>query len=205
MKGLLVKDILSLKNQRKMLLVCLGLGLLYIFLGLGDMAMGYLPFFLILLCTKLLINELTSKEMQFYFTLPFSRKQFVTEKYVYCIGFPVLILLLTGVLTWIFSASARSRIGMTMLAIVPALLVAVSILMPLILKFKDKASFVITICALLICAFFLVYFDEISVFSTASLPDFSWQVWMMIWWILGLAAAVVSWFVSCRIMDSMEF
>lgn len=96
MKGLLLKDLMILRNQKKTMLMILILG---IAMALMMETMAIISYYVMLGC-MLALGTIAYDEMEngfsFLFTLPVSRKTYVREKYIFMAGW-VLICALAGV------------------------------------------------------------------------------------------------------------
>ncbi len=147
MKGLLLKDMLILKNQKKTMLMIVILG---IALSLTMQITSVIVYFMMLGC-MLALGTFAYDEMDngysFLFTLPVSRKTYVREKYLFmitwvliCAVFGIIccgILVLTGLGKLENGWSDIPEYTLSMLTVI-LLIIAVSI--PLRVKFGSERS-----------------------------------------------------------------
>ncbi len=98
MKGLLIKDFALLKNQRRVMLLFFGMAVLYVAL-MSDISFTFT--FVGMMGTILALSTLSYDEMDhgqsFLFSLPFDRKSYVGEKFL----FTFLLLLLSQLLAFV--------------------------------------------------------------------------------------------------------
>lgn len=147
MKGLLLKDMLILKNQKKTMLMIVILG---IALSLTMQITSVIVYFMMLGC-MLALGTFAYDEMDngysFLFTLPVSRKTYVREKYLFmitwvliCAVFGIIccgILVLTGLGKLENGWSDIPEYTLSMLTVI-LLIIAVSV--PLRVKFGSEKS-----------------------------------------------------------------
>ena len=85
MKSLLLKDLLLLRSQTKSSLIILAMGLLFGISMNSSFVIGYMGFLFVILALSTLSYDEFENGNVFLFTLPFTRKQYVCEKYVFCL------------------------------------------------------------------------------------------------------------------------
>lgn len=81
MKALFILDWQWLKSMKFYLLIILGLSLLYCFVH-PTLAVVFMPVMLAITMTKSVSDNLQRSTGAYLFTLPFTRKQYVFEKYI---------------------------------------------------------------------------------------------------------------------------
>lgn len=84
MKGLLVKDLLTFLQRKRMLAIML---VLSVYLGFSmdvSFMIGYIVMFGVLFALSTLSYDEYDNSIQFLMTLPATRKQFAVEKFVFC-------------------------------------------------------------------------------------------------------------------------
>ena len=87
MKGLLVKDLLLLKNQKRILILLLLVSVLFLYSAENaGFMITYCTFIASMLCVSTISYDEYHHGNQFLFTLPFLRKVYAREKYLLCIG-----------------------------------------------------------------------------------------------------------------------
>lgn len=141
MKGLLIKDIKTMFGvQKTTILFLIAFEIWFCFMGMVQMAMGYTIFLAIFLSISTINYDDFNNGTAFLFTLPFERKEYVTEKYLFGIllgiGGAVIGLLVTivqgvatqGVLEW-------KEPLVTVLAILAVSILMLAAALPIQLKF----------------------------------------------------------------------
>ena len=92
MKGLLIKDLLLLKNQKRIAVLMI---LVSLFLLFSQDNNGFIISYCTFIAAMLTLNTISYDEFhhgnQFLFTLPFLRKSYAKEKYLLCIGSSLVI------------------------------------------------------------------------------------------------------------------
>ncbi|NBI62060.1 ABC-2 transporter permease [Clostridiales bacterium] len=92
MKALFLKDVHTLKASKALLIVIIGVTVLMAIWG-GQEGVSFIVSYVMVLCAVVAVNAMNYDEMDngyaFLLTLPFSRKQYVLEKYLFsfAIGF----------------------------------------------------------------------------------------------------------------------
>lgn len=96
MKGLLIKDILHLKNQGKLLAIVLLIGLL---LMVSNTDILFINAYITFVMATFVLSTISYDEYEngfaFLFSLPVTRRSYVNEKYVFC--------LIDSIVFWLFS------------------------------------------------------------------------------------------------------
>ena len=85
MKGLLVKDLLLLKNQKKLILIILIFAVLYPVMGMEEFTLYMMGIMGLIAASSTLSYDEFENGDCFLFTLPFTRKEYVAEKYLLCL------------------------------------------------------------------------------------------------------------------------
>lgn len=202
MKGLLMKDLLWTKQQRKLLLILVLLLVMYILMDMTSMIMGIFPLLMTIIISKTIIFDLDDRSSRFLFTLPFSRKQYVTEKFLLCIGTDALMVLIGLVASWIMlESSQKADLNETALTCLLSGIIVTSLLIPTMIRFKDKAQIILMTVTLALIIAFLFFFDPEGGGSLPQLPE----AWIVP--VLGISALVLligSFWLSCRLMEKEE-
>ena len=85
MKGLLVKDYLMLSAQRRfMLLALIMMIVISVSANNGSFVIGYCAFMGALMGTNSISYDEYNHGYSFLMTLPFTRKEYVLEKFIFC-------------------------------------------------------------------------------------------------------------------------
>lgn len=144
MKGLFIKDLMILKSRKQIFFVVTFLAVMYAVLGMHAFAMQFLG----LLGASSVVSTLSYDFMDnggtFLFALPFTRRQYLAEKYLISIGGGVLGLLV-GLLVVGFGVLTGTPIdhGEFFAYVAVGVLVAVvmvSLMIPLEIKFGAEQS-----------------------------------------------------------------
>lgn len=96
MKGLLIKDLKLMKNQRGFLILFLAVGIT-IFINNPDFALGYLTFIGAMFSMSSISYDEFENGNAFLFSLPITRKGYVKEKYVFTF--------LASIFSWLVAVS----------------------------------------------------------------------------------------------------
>ena len=101
MKGLFIKDLKLLGNQKKLLFIAVVL-FFFFMLTMDDplFVVNYLSFFGTIIALGTLSYDELNNGMTFMFTLPVSKRQYVLEKYLFCF--------LTGISVWVVTVAISS-------------------------------------------------------------------------------------------------
>lgn len=143
MKGLLMKDLLWLRQQKKMFLIVLILLMLYLFIQMYSFMAVFFPGWMLLVCTRTILMDLDGSSSRFLFTLPFDRKQYAAEKYILSLGACLLVLLLvTGVGLLFGQTQDRDMLLACLQGLPVALCLMCSVIIPLSIRFKNNASLI---------------------------------------------------------------
>lgn len=204
MKTLFILDWQWLKSMKFYLWIILGLSLLYCFV-LPTLAVVFLPVMFAITMTKSVSDNLQRSTGAYLFTLPFTRKQYVFEKYIISIVPPLLI---SFVIALVLSISTPfSKMGIPcLIACISAILIA-SLLIPLTIKFRDNGLFVFRLLSIAIVVMIIVIaesFTSPDVLNSALFMSPSPWIFLMI----GVALIVIifiSMFISNRLIQSCEF
>lgn len=203
MKGLFTKDLLWVKQQKKLLLILALLLVMYILMDMEGLVLVLFPPLLTIILGKTIVFDLDDRSSRFLFTLPFTRKQYVLEKYLLCIGAD-LILILAGWLIGLLRADSMGRAELNQNVIIAALfgILLVAVLIPMMMKFKEKAQIVLMASALALVIVYLFFFDPKG--GGIALPELSMTLLMPLAWIAALVILGLSFWVSCLVMKKQE-
>lgn len=144
MKGLFVKDLMILKSRKQLFLIVGLLAVMYAFMGMQAFAMQFLG----LLGASSVVSTLSYDFMDnggtFLFALPFTRKQYIAEKYLISFAGGLAGLLL-GILVVVFGALTGNPTPsdelMPYIAIGICIIVSmVAMMIPLEIKFGAESS-----------------------------------------------------------------
>lgn len=144
MKGLLIKDLKLMANQRQVLLMLLVFTVLFMNTNV-DFVIGYLTFVGSFFTLSTISYDEYDNGYAFLFTLPVDRKRYVKEKYLLFMGLSIF----TGILSFVLVYGYRSMVqgngrSQDLLFTVGSVLLAVcfmmALLLPLQLKFGSEKN-----------------------------------------------------------------
>lgn len=144
MKGLLIKDLKLMANQKQFLLMLLVFTVLFISMN-GEFVIGYLIFVGSFFALSTISYDEYDNGYAFLFTLPVDRKGYVKEKYLLFIGLSIFTGILSfGLMYGYRSVVQENREIQDLLFTVGAVFLAVcfmmSLMLPLQLKFGSEKS-----------------------------------------------------------------
>lgn len=217
MKGLLIKDLQFMLNQKIFFLFIIILGITLSFTTNSvNFLIGYTIFFLCFFTLNTITYDETDNGFAFLFTLPISRKSYVLEKYIYGIiltGFAGVIATTIGILINPFFQQGTSK-DILITGIVCFTLGCFFLLLniPIHLRFRgEKAQLVLTIIGITFFAF-IVYCGSIGFFYNETFLNIvaminSWSIVLRaaIVFVIFAASFIVSYFISVRILNKKEF
>ncbi len=217
MKGLLIKDLFLLKNQKRFLITLLITCAVMLFTN-GDPS--FVINYSVLIFSMLALSTVSYDEMEhgfsFLFILPINRAVYVREKYVFCllIGgaawlISILVAVMGGLLGQGWELSQALFMAFISLAITQLLF---SVTLPLQLKFGAEKGRVVMMAAIgfLFAGIFVVvkklkHLDYDIGRAAANLEGIGPVKLVGLVILVCLAASAVSYYISLRIMEKKEF
>lgn len=162
MKGLLKKDLLLLKQQKKYILIIFIISMIVAY---GNSQSSFIASYLTFLGTGLIFNSFSYDTYQngltYLFALPFTKKDYVKEKYIYALFITICCWLSGNIISFIFShfmISQETLFSNLMILMIAALYL--SIIMPINIKYgREKSSMIIIIILLLVSLAFFQFID----------------------------------------------
>lgn len=150
MKALLMKDLRTLKNERRLWVSIIGVSVLFgVLFQNWYFMMGYIMFGLSMIARTMYQYDVADQGIVYLMTLPITRKEYVKEKYLLslmsiCIG-GVLSMILTkiGMLFTPDQADSNQEIFSAFLGILAVALVLQAIIFPVELKYDVSKSRII--------------------------------------------------------------
>ncbi len=217
MRGLIEKD-LRLTLARKQTLVIFFVMALFMGLSMdGSFIIGYLTMLATIMSVGTISYDEFDNGFAFLMTLPFDRKTYVREKYLFSLVLSAAAWCIGAVLYCIGSLIRHSAINLTdelpvLLAILPVLYLSAAILIPLQLKYgaeKSRIVFFIIfgIIALLMIGAKNLFNSSNSILAalTKVLNDKSPVVVLIILAALCAIIAFISCLISIQIIKKIEF
>lgn len=150
MKALLMKDLRTLKNERRLWVSIIGVSVLFgVLFQNWYFMMGYIMFGLSMIARTMYQYDVADQGIVYLMTLPITRKEYVKEKYLLslmsiCIG-GILSMILTkiGMLFTPNQADSNQEIFSAFLGILAVALVLQAIIFPVELKYDVSKSRII--------------------------------------------------------------
>ena len=150
MKALLLKDLRTLKNERRLWVSIIGVSVLFgVLFQNWYFMMGYIMFGLSMIARTMYQYDVADQGIVYLMTLPITRKEYVKEKYLLslmsiCIG-GILSMILTkiGMLFTPDQADSNQEIFSAFLGILAGALVLQAIIFPVELKYDVSKSRII--------------------------------------------------------------
>ena len=150
MKALLMKDLRTLKNERRLWVSIIGVSVLFgVLFQNWYFMMGYIMFGLSMIARTMYQYDVADQGIVYLMTLPITRKEYVKEKYLLslmsiCIG-GILSMILTkiGMLFTPDQADSNQEIFSAFLGILAVALVLQAIIFPVDLKYDVSKSRII--------------------------------------------------------------
>ena len=145
MKGLLIKDIRMMGQQRIILASIVGISILMGYTLEGSFLPGYLSLMAGIIAIGTVTYDEADNGFQFLFTLPVDCRTYVREKYIFCIGMLLAGTVLGTAMELIRNAfTGMSSGGFAEAAILPLVMVLmIAVMIPLQLKFGAERARVI--------------------------------------------------------------
>ena len=166
MKALLMKDLRTLKNERRLWVSIIGVSVLFgVLFQNWYFMMGYIMFGLSMIARTMYQYDVADQGIVYLMTLPITRKEYVKEKYLLslmsiCIG-GILSMILTkiGMLFTPDQADSNQEIFSAFLGILAVALVLQAIIFPVELKYDVSKSRIIILLLVLGIIILFTAFD----------------------------------------------
>lgn len=217
MKGLYAKDLRLLAKQKLFFFVTIFLTVLNAY-NLESLAIA--PALMLFFFVMLIFSTVTYDEMNhglsFLFTLPVSRKKYVTQKYSLALAGAIIALLLSVAII-VIMASLQDRkvdfetLGVTLGGLFISGIVYISLMMPVYLKFGEAKSRIIMIIIIGIIFFCIFLGSSLIERFDINIQGLIQRISDIPLWLLLSAGAgtsvvfcVISYFLSLRIINKKE-
>ncbi len=156
MKGLLVKDFRLIKAQKKFFLTTIAMAVIIsVSMDMAIFMLSYLTLVMAFFTLSTIGSDEFDNGYAFLFTLPISRREYITEKYVLGIllgsGAWLFSTLLTVVICLVKNGIVFPEIRISALVTLPIMLVAQALCIPFQLRFggeRGKIAIITTMCLL---------------------------------------------------------
>ena len=214
MKGLILKDLLILKNQMKSLLIVL---VFFIFISFVNKDFSFISFIIPFYMVMLVINTFSYDEFNhwdtFCNTLPFNKKDIVGSKYLLYITGTIGALII-GVITSYISTVIDPNIRLlesisVVIGEVAAIAIILSLMIPFIYKFgvqKGRTMFITTIIGISLIAGILIKLLNFDPTNLLNKLDHINVIFIFIGILLIISSVIyISYKVSTKIYIKKEF
>lgn len=216
MRGLFEKDIRIIKNQKKMMLIFAGMGVLPLLSGVEISFI--LPYMASVMTSVAISYDSMDNGNSFLFTLPVRRKDYATEKYFFVCGFGAVSALIVAIACGILLLVRKSEmtagvLGVeTMICLLIVLLLA-DLLVPLQIKFGAEKSKIVILATvgILVLGFEIMKNLDQYMQGISSWGRNLWQIISSYKILFGIAGILlvalltfVSWTISCRVLEKLE-
>lgn len=200
MKGLFKKDLLLLKSQIKYIVMIVVICLIMAYANSG---FAYISSYLTFMGTGLVFNsfsyDMYHNEMAYLFALPFSKKEYCIEKYIYAFTITFISWLIAFLITSATHINLETVI--VQLAMLFSGFIYISITIPVVIRYgREKATIIVLMLVLLL--FLAVASGATSVGMLMS--NFSGFILIGIYALIVLIALIISYRSTITILNDKE-
>lgn len=200
MKGLFKKDLLLLKSQIKYIVMIVVICLIMAYANSG---FAYISSYLTFMGTGLVFNsfsyDMYHNEMTYLFALPFSKKEYCIEKYIYALSVTFISWLIAFLITSATHINLETVI--VQLAMLFSGFIYLSITIPVVIRYgREKATIIVLMLVLLL--FLAVASGATSVGMLMS--NFSGFILIGIYALIVLIALIISYRSTITILNDKE-
>ena len=161
MKGLLIKDLCLLKNQKRVLPILLLLAVWFTLMHQDSFAFTFLGMMTTILAVGTHSYDEVNNGFTFLFTLPVSRRTYVKEKFaltgiLLCLGMLISFVCLLVAKTVQKVPFPTSEIGLTVALTVAVCLISAAVLIPVRIRFGGESGRIIFMVVFAVMAMVLV-------------------------------------------------
>ena len=216
MKGLILKDLLIIKNQMKSLLIIMAL---FVFLSIVNKEFSFILFIVPFYMIMILITTLSYDEFNHWDTycntLPFSRKDIVKAKYLLfnlCNIFLLAIGLLVSVITPLFMNITFESLFSSIIGTMLGISLVISLLIHFYYKYGSQKGRImlfvfIMLLALIIGGLFKIFehfnFDLLAIINKLESVNFIIIIFAIL--LIIFMMIYISYRISCHIYRKKEF
>lgn len=143
MKGLIIKDILMIKNNIKLLSIAFLVWLILLSTQNNDMTFVF-PFLAIMIFISTFSYDDYNNWNAYAITLPNGRKNVVKSKYIASIILTVVIALICGAISYMFYKAKMLDLIQQLLGSLVGVIIVISLLYPIIFKYGSEKGRIIT-------------------------------------------------------------
>ena len=218
MRGLFEKDIRIIKNQKKIMLIFAGMGVLLL---LSGVEISFILPYMASVMTSVAISTISYDSMDngnsFLFTLPVRRKDYATEKYFFVCGFGAVSALIVAIACGILLLVRKSEMtagafGVETMTCLLIVLLLADLLVPLQIKFGAEKSKIVILATvgILVLGFEIMKNLDQYMQGISSWGRNLWQIISSYKILFGIAGILlvalltfVSWTISCRVLEKL--
>lgn len=214
MKGLILKDLLLLKNQMKnLIIVIIGLSILMMAQGSSSFIITIIPVYLLMLYISTFAYDDYNHFDTFACTLPYKRKDIIKAKFILLILSGIISSVLLVIITYLFRFFDNSLNQVELLSAsfgsIGSVLLVASLFTPFIYKYGVQKGrmvvFGLVVAVPLIGGMILknIQYDFTNIINYLN----SLNVWLIIILALFIISIVlfISYLISCKIYNEKEF
>lgn len=217
MKGLLIKDFKLMLMQKSFFIIIIVVACLISISSQDPIFMiGFITLILSLFTVSTISYDEFDNGYPFLLTLPFSRKTYVLEKYVYGLilgtGGWIVSVMICSLMLIVQGKPVTSDMLIGAFVILPMFLVIESLMIPVHLRFGgEKGRYALIACAGVLVVIGFVVMKIVEIFHIDVLPlilaidALGPVIFMMILLMIGFLVMLVSLKVSLSIMNKKEF
>lgn len=217
MLGLIEKDLRLTFARKQILLIFFIMALIMGILMDGSFTVGYLTMLATIISIKTISFDEYDNGFAFLMTLPFDRKTYVREKYLFCLMMSAAAWCIGAVLYFIGNTVRRSEVNLIeelpmLIALIPVMYLSSVIMIPIQLKYgSEKSNIALSI---FFCCIAVLFFGTKAFFSGRSNPvtelirtieNLSPAVVLLAIIAVCALASGISYMLSIRIMKKKEF
>lgn len=216
MRGLFEKDIRIIKNQKKMMLIFAGMGVLLLLSGVEISFI--LPYMASVMTSVAISYDSMDNGNSFLFTLPVRRKDYATEKYFFVCGFGAVSALIVAIACGILLLVRKSEMtagafGVETMTCLLIVLLLADLLVPLQIKFGAEKSKIVILATvgILVLGFEIMKNLDQYMQGISSWGRNLWQIISSYKILFGIAGILlvalltfISWTISCRVLEKQE-
>lgn len=180
MKGLLIKDFKLLKNQKQFYLIICVVGTAMLLTNVSPLyIVSYVTIIFCLFTVSTISYDEVDNGMEFLFTLPISRRDYVSEKYIFAVLTGGIAWLLSMAVVAVFTVFKHPETDLLQMVLTSAIyllmmLIFLSITLPIQIKFgseKGRIAMIATIVILLVIGYLTIKVLNILNIDVAGILD----------------------------------
>ena len=210
MKGLFVKDIELMKQQKQFFILVVVMGVILNLAGSGSFATGYFTFVTAIFAITTISYDEFDNGLAFLMTLPVTRKQYVAEKYLLGAGLTVAAWGIEAITGVICKGVAELQGCLSEKIIyIPLALLMLSVSLPLVIHFgAEKGRYIAMVMWAIIIAVVYILIKTMGLSADAVDAWLNGLNWGMVLAGVVLFTVIVymgSFWIGVRLMEKKEF